>query len=75
MSLKKQLASVTLENRLRKEAHARLVAVLPKGDCLPAHEQVAALVAENQKLRAENESRKKRMQWYEDRLAGYASNA
>ena len=33
------------------------------------------LFAENVKLRAENERRKKRMQWYENRLADFASKA
>lgn len=33
------------------------------------------LFAENMKLRAENERRKKRMQWYENRLADRAGSA
>lgn len=33
------------------------------------------LFAENQKLRAENERRKRRMKWYENRLADFAGNA
>jgi hypothetical protein len=43
------------ELNLRREAHGRLCVVLPKSDCVPAHEQVAALVNAIKGIRAKPE--------------------
>lgn len=44
-------------------------------DALLVTERLNELTTENVKLRAENERLKKRMQWYENRLADRAGNA
>ena len=42
--------NVSQENELRRRGHARLVEILPSGDALPAHEQVADLLRQIEEL-------------------------
>lgn len=61
-----------LENSQAVRRHTR-----DRGKNVTTRWQLVAqdLFTENTKLRAENARHKKRMEWYEHRLAGYASNA